>query len=141
MDKQLRMHGNAYYEFINLNPKGKFVGDCVIRAIALACGQTWEQTIREMTELGIKKGYELNDKKFIPIYLKAKGFTKMTEPRNYDNKKITVREWLCSRDYHLWHSYKIVANVGSCHVSCIIEGKVHDTWDCSKHTMHTWWVK
>lgn len=140
MNKQLRMIGNAYYEFINLNPNGKFCGDCVIRAIALACDQSWEETIREMTEFGIKKGLVLNDKKLYPLYLEYKGFTKMSEPHYVDNTKMSVREWIRHRGI-VWIKKKIIVNVGSHHLSAIINGKINDTWDCSDNTMHTWWVK
>lgn len=141
MKKELRLQNNTYYKFLNVNPKDKFCGDCVIRAIANACGQSWETTVRELTELGIQKGYILNDRKLFPLYLKQKGFTQMKEPRDLNNKKITVRQWLGSRDGWLWHSYKIVVSVGSHHVSSIIDNQINDTWDCSNNTMHKWWVK
>ena len=139
MNKQLRMQGNAYYQFINVNPKGKFCGDCVIRAIALACDQSWEQTIRELTELGIKKGYELNDKKLYPQYLKEKGFREVPEPRDVNNRKMSVRDWIVQ--YQVSDKYVYVMNVGLCHVSCVKNRKVHDTWDCSKNTAHKIWEK
>lgn len=132
---------NIYYKYINLNPKDRKVDDCVVRAIANATNQSWEQTVREMTEMGIKKGCLLNDPKLIPLYLKSKGFSQMNEPRKSDNTKMTVREWLGSRDGWLWHSYKIVAVVGSHHITAIIDNQVQDIWDCSKKKMHKWWVK
>ena len=139
MKKEIRQIENPYYKFINVNPKGKFVGDCVIRAIALACGISWETCVREMTELGIKLGYELNDVKCYPKYLEKKGFHLMKEPRDAFNKKITVREFINDRKGYQMRT--IVANVGSHHVTCIKDNKVHDTWDCSKNTMHKYWVK
>ena len=141
MNKQQRMINTAYYEYTNVNPKNKFGGDCVIRAIALACNQSWETTIREMTELGIKLGYVLNDHHVYEKYLLSKGFKEMKEPRNYDNKKYLVKDWLCTSDYHLWHNYRIVANVGSHHTVAIIDGKVRDIWNSSTQKMHKWWVK
>lgn len=131
----------SYYRYVNLNPKDRKVDDCVVRAIANATGQSWEQTVREMTELGIKKGCLLNDPKLIPLYLKSKGFSQMNEPRKYDNTKMSVREWLSSRDGWLWHSYKIVAVVGTHHITAIINNEVQDIWDCTRKTMHKWWVK
>ena len=141
MNRQERMICTSYYKYTNLNPKNKYVSDCVIRAIANACNQSWEDTVREMTELGIKHGLVLNDKKLYPMYLKLKGFKEMKEPRDYNNQKLTVKDWLCTRDYHLWHTYSIVANVGSHHVTYIKNDKVHDTWNCSCNTIHKWWVK
>lgn len=141
MKKSLQIKDTAYYHYVNVNPKDRFVDDCVIRAIALVCNQSWEQTVRELTELGIKKGDVCNGRKLFPLYLKEKGFTQMSEPRNYDNTKMSIKEWLSSRDGWLWHSYKIVVSVGSHHISAIIDNKVNDIWDCSGDTMHKWWVK
>lgn len=132
---------NIYYKYVQMNPKDRRVDDCVVRAIANVCEQSWETTVREMTELGITKGCLLNDPKLIPLYLKSKGFTQMKEPRKSDNTKMTVREWLGSRDGWLWHSYKIVAVVGSHHITAIKDNQVQDIWDCSNRTMHKWWVK
>jgi hypothetical protein len=136
-DRQKCTH---YYEYDNVNPKNKFGGDCVIRAIANACGQSWEQTIREMTELGIKLGYVLNDSHVYEKYLLQKGFTQRSEPRDDNNKKMSVKEWI--DDTRMFMKNKvIVANVGSHHATCIIDAKVHDIWNCSSQTMHKFWCK
>lgn len=39
--------------FFNPNPAGKFVGDCVIRAISKATGQSWEKTYIGIVEKGL----------------------------------------------------------------------------------------
>ena len=141
MNRQMRMVDTAYYHYKNVNPKDRYVEDCVIRAVANACNQSWEQTVKEMTELGLPKGLLCNDSKLIPLYLKKKGFSQMDEPRKPDNTKMTIKEWLCTRDAHLYHNHCIVANAGSHHTTCIKNGKVEDTWNCSNHKMHKWWVK
>ena len=135
MNKQQRMIGNDYYEYVNVNPKRKIGGDCVIRAIANATNQSWEQTIREMTELGIKMGFVLNDHHVYEKYLLLKGFTPASEPRDVCNRKITAREFI---DEGVKNAI-IVMNIGSHHVSCIKNGKVNDIWDCSRNTMHKYW--
>lgn len=138
MNKEQRMKNTQFYEFTNLNPKEKFVGDCVVRAIALACNQTWEQTVRDMTEFGIKKGLLLNDQELFPLYLKSKGFTQEKEPRDDDNCKISIKQWLmkgCNR-YRVY-----IVKAGSHHINCVIDKKVRDTWDSSEQTMHRYWRK
>ena len=139
MNKNERFLETEFYKYINVNPKGKYSGDCVIRAIALACGQSWETTIREMTELGIRYGYVCNDVNLYPKYLEKKGFIKMKEPRDCCNRKLTVKEWLIQREG--FEVKTIVANVGSHHVTCIKDNKVNDIWNCSNRMMHAYWVK
>ena len=139
MNKEQRMKCTEFYQYDNVNPKGKFGGDCVVRAIANAMGQSWEQTIRELTELGLKMGFVLNDDHVYTRYLETHGFRKMNEPRDVNNRKLTVKEWLIQREG--MKLKPIVMRVGSRHVSCIIDGKVHDIWNCSNDTMHRYWVK
>lgn len=128
-----------HYKEFNINPKGRKGCDCVVRAIALALDMTWEQVVREMTELGIKKGLVLNDDKLYPVYLKEKGFSQWSEPRDYDNRKITVNEAI--DDKYIYSNMTIVANVGSHHVTCIKNGTVYDIWDCSGRILHKYWVR
>lgn len=142
MNKDIRKVNTSYYTYINLNPKDKYVSDCVVRAIALATNQSWKQTVMELTELGVKKGLVLNDKTLYPKYLESKGFVLRKEPRDYNNKKMSVKEWLISKKISPEnHKSVIVANVGSHHVTCIINGTVHDTWNSSNQTMHKYWEK
>lgn len=139
MNKQLRMKNTEFYEYTNVNPKDKFGGDCVIRAIADALDQSWETTVRELTELGIKKGFLCNDNHLYPKYLESKGFRAMSEPRDVNNRKLSVKDFLIQREGYPMRT--IVANVGSHHVTCIKGGKVHDIWNSSNETMHKYWVK
>lgn len=137
MNKIDRMRCNDYYHYINLNPKDKYVGDCVIRAVALMTNSDWKDTVREMTEFGIDKGLVLNDNKLYPEYLKSKGFVEHGEPRDSFNRKITVREFV-----KLHPEIKnFVAKVGSHHVTAVRDGMVQDIWDCSRETLHRYWVR
>lgn len=135
MNKQKRMINTPYYEYTNVNPFGKYGGDCVVRAIALMTNEGWAQTIHNLTDLGIKKGFIVNDQHLYPKYLESLGFKEMLEPRDRYNKKITVKEFI-NQNPHI----NCVANVGSHHVTAIKDGKVRDIWNCSNETMHKYWV-
>ena len=142
MNKQLRMVETDYYRYVNVNPKNKYGGDCVIRAIANACDQSWEQTVKELTELGLKKGLICNDQKLYPKYLESKGFIACKEPRDCCNRKMSIKEWMKEEEiYPGNHTTVIVVNAGSHHLSCIKNGKVEDIWNCSTSTMHRYWYK
>ena len=101
MTREQKYPSTSTFRFYNANPKNRFGGDCVVRAICTALRQSWEQTIREMTKLGIKHGYVLNDQSLFPKYLESKGWKKMKQPRKDDGTKYTgkefceeVREWI-----------------------------------------------
>lgn len=139
MNKKDRLKNTEFYEYLNVNPKGKYGGDCVVRAIANTMDQSWEQTIRELTELGIKMGYVLNDEHVFTKYLEAHGFVKCNEPRDINNRKITVKDWFIQMEGRTIKS--TVAIVGSHHVTSIKNGKVNDIWNCSNKIMHRYWKK
>lgn len=125
------------FHYVNVNPKGRFRGDCVIRAISDALDQPWETTVREMTEMGIPKGLVLNDSTLYPMYLKSKGFVQRPELRKPDNTRMTVAEFIRQTR----PEGAVVMNAGSHHVICIKDLKVRDIWDSSRQTAHKYWVK
>lgn len=137
-----RSASSPYYEYFNANPKGRLGSDCVVRAIALACRQSWEQTVREMTELGLKRARLLNDPELYPAYLESKGFVAHKEPRDAFNRKISVKEFLDKREaFGFKEGEAAVAVAGTHHATCLEGGKVRDIWDCSGQTMHRWWSR
>ena len=141
------------FVFYNANPKNGRSADCVARAICVAVNKSWEQVIREMTELGISHGKVFNEDWTIDNYLKQNGFIKHKQPRKDDNTKYTGREW-CK---HLSINDKdgrlgtIVANIGGHHTVCIkptnsedgfnCRYKILDTWDSSNGCIGNYWIK
>jgi hypothetical protein len=137
----------------NANFKGLTkAGDCVIRAIATALDQTWEQTVRELAEVSIRTGYMLNMPQCYGKYLEEKGWKKQKQPRKADNSKYTGREWctwLSVNDPH-GETGNIIANIGSYHTVAIVptnhgDGinsrfKVLDTWDSTRGCIGNYWV-
>lgn len=126
------------FHFHNANPKCKNANDCVARALSVALSQSWEDTVREMTEFGIERGLTFNEARLIDIFLESKGWIRYKEPRDANNKKMSVNKFLGLR-----YSKKetIVALVGSHHMTLIKDGVVWDTWDCTNKTMHSYWIK
>lgn len=132
-----RFKTTEWYDYLNVNPKGRISGDCVVRAIAAVVGKPWETVVREMTELGIKKALVLNDPSLFPLYLESQGFRLRKEPTNPDGTKMSIKRFL-----ELNPSVTtFVAKAGTHHVTCVIDRKVRDIWDCSDETMHRWWSR
>lgn len=140
------------FHFHNANPKGKITPDCSIRAISTVLRQSWEQTLREMTELSIKTGYFINENKCIDKYMQSKGFTLCKQPRKDDNTKYTGKEFcrtlmhpIYSEDLKLTNKAfeinRILANIGGHHIVAIMSGQVWDTWNSTSGTIGKVWVK
>lgn len=53
------------YKYYNANAQGRFVNDCVIRAISVAEGRTWGDTYDDLSRIAKKNGILLDDVNFI----------------------------------------------------------------------------
>lgn len=137
MTRQQKYPDTATFHFYNANPHNRLGGDCAIRAISTAMKQSWEQTIREMTEIGIKYGYVVNDKNTIAKYLQSKGWIKHPQPKKADGTKFTGTEF-CERARN-YENY--IANIGGHHIVAIVNGKVNDIWDSTNGCIGNYWTK
>lgn len=126
-------------EFIkyNSNPKNKITNDCIIRAITIATNKRWEDVYRELTELGIRKGLMINDKKNWKAYLKMLGYEKQKTPKKEDNKRYSIKEF-CEELAETQQIY--IVSIRS-HLTIIKDKNLYDTWNCSNKCMGNYWVK
>lgn len=74
---ELRQMSFAYY---NANPTGKSVGDCTIRALSKALGQSWEETYVGLALQGFRLGDMPNADSVWGPYLREHGFTRRLLP-------------------------------------------------------------
>ena len=138
MSERERMYPEtSTFHFFNVNPHKRLGGDCVVRAICVFLDISWEQCVREMTELGIKKGVLLNDKSCINYYLESKGYKKMPMPRKDDNTRYTAKEF-CQELADSSKKY-ILSLAG--HETVVVNGKVNDIWDCTDSSVGNYWVR
>ena len=123
------------FTFYNANPKGKKTTDCVVRAICTALDQTYEKTVKELTDMWLETGYDLCDVKCFGKYLEAKGWKKQKQPRKENNRKYTGEEFT--------RIFKgvCVANIGGGHTVCIKSGNILDIWDSSEGCIGNYWIK
>lgn len=135
MYKDIVVIPKSPYHYHNENPKGRKTDDCVIRAIATATGQTWDDTLRGLTECAIKHKYMINCPSLYDKYLKELGWEKQKQPRRSDNKRYRACEFV--------KKFKgiTIANLGAQHVACIKYGQVWDIWDSSNEVVGNYWVK
>ena len=108
--------------YYNPNPKENLVGDCVIRALSLACEQDWDTTYLEL----LAQGFSLKD---MPssnivwgIYLKHKGFKRYIIPDTCPDC-YSVSEFCYDNPKGLY-----VLATGT-HVVTCVDGNYYDTWN------------
>lgn len=116
----------------NLNPKEKKASDCAIRAIAKAEGKDWLTVYDELYELGRKMFDVPNSNKVIDKYLSKYEKLDVKYEDEYGNmKRFTVKD-CCD------FNGTLIVSVAS-HLTCVKNGNVFDTWDCSRKSAYKIW--
>ena len=137
MKRQEKYPNTDTFTYFNANPHNRKGGDCVVRAIATTLEQSWETTVQELTLIGIKYGYVLNDKSCYEKYLASKGWIKHPQPRKYDNTKYTGKEFCKKRLV----ADRCIAHIGGHHLVAIVDSKVLDIWDSTEGCIGNYWTK
>lgn len=137
-----------YYTYYNANPQNRRTSDCVIRALAATLNQSWEQTYRDLFEIGMKYCRPPEDDWVVSKYLDLKGSFKIGQPKKSDGTKFTGEEicyliqenQLISNEGKNLSRYDFFINIGTGHSSCIIKGKINDIWNCSYNKVGKMWA-
>lgn len=118
----------------NANPDGRNVGDCTIRALSLALGQTWEQTYVGLALEGFAMGDMPSANHVWGAYLRRKGFRRRILPDTCPDC-YTVADF--ARD-HPSGTYLLALDG---HVVCLIDGDWYDTWDSGGKIPLYYWTR
>lgn len=119
---------------VNMNTKNKRVGDCVIRAIAYAMNDTWDNIYKELCEYGFQLKDLPNSKRVYSKYLEDKGWTKYKQPRDAFNCKISISNYFANN-----RGIAIVTVPG--HMTVVEDNHIVDIWDCSKKLISNYWIR
>lgn len=106
----------------NPNPYGKSVGDCTVRAIALATGQSWEKVYLDLCLQGYMLGDMPSSNDVWSTYLNDRGW-------QYHRLQDTCPFCYTVKDFAEEHNIgTFIVGTGS-HVICVNEGDWMDVWD------------
>ena len=109
---------------VNLNPKGKSVGDCTARAIAIATGSAWVDTYLDLCLMGMIMADMPSANAVTTAHLKKNGFRRRTIPDECPDC-YTITDFC--KD-HPKGTY--IIGTGS-HLTTVIDGDLWDSWDSS----------
>lgn len=118
----------------NVNPMGRRVGDCVIRALARVMDQDWETTYTHLCLQGFMMHDMPSANSVWGAYLRAKGFRRGTIADECPDC-YTVRDF-CSE----YARGRYVLALQS-HVIAIVNGDYYDTWDSGDEAPLYYWYK
>lgn len=110
------------FVFYNPNPKGSFVGDCVIRALSKALGANWYETYTELAIQGYAMGDMPSSNSVWGQYLMSKGYRRYIIPNTCPDC-YTVRAFCADNPRG-----KYILATGT-HVLTVVDGDYYDSWD------------
>lgn len=120
------------FKYLNLNPKGRNVSDCTVRAFALAHNTTWFHAYDILSEYARERCIVIDDTSFINDFL-SENYPYMCYKCR--GKKITVGEITDKFKYGVY----LITMSG--HITCMIDGTIYDTWDCrDRYAQRIWEV-
>lgn len=139
MRRQDKFPDTQTFHFYNANPHNRYTTDCVIRAVCTALEQPWEQTLKDLAEIAVKKGVMVDDVACYGEYLRHKGWVKRQQPRKTDNTKYTGKDF-CKSSICEW-GRRYIAHIGGHHIVAIVNKRVWDIWNSTDGCIGNYWVK
>lgn len=117
----------------NPNPKNARVGDCVVRAIAIAFNSTWEKVYPELCAYGYMMCDMPSSNAVWGKYLKDKGYKREIVDDNCDKDCYTIRDF-CEN----YPTGNFIVGTGE-HVVAVKDGNYYDTWDSGNESPIYFW--
>jgi hypothetical protein len=108
----------------NPNPKKKGVGDCTVRAVTKATGQSWEEAYSGMAIQGFLFADMPSANNVWGSYLKRNGFTRNIIPN-------TCPDCYTAEDFCRDHPIGTFVLAFDGHVATVHDGDLYDSWDSS----------
>ena len=119
----------------NPNPTGRFVGDCVVRAVAKALDISWEEAYDLIADAGYIMGDMPSSDSVWGAVLRQHGFYRKAIP-NQCPDCYTVEEFARDNPEGIY-----VLGFGG-HVATVVDGDLYDSWNSSREIpIYAWFRK
>lgn len=118
----------------NPNPTGRLVGDCAVRAVAIALNVDWETAYIKIVTNGFAMGDMPSSDSVWGSVLRQHGFYRAAIPDTCSD--CYTAEDFC-RDFPRG---TYVLGFGG-HVATVIDGNIYDSWDSSKEIPQYYWYR
>lgn len=112
------------WRLFNPNPTGRNVGDCSVRALAMALGVDWETAYSMAAKNGFLMGDMPSSDSVWGAVLRQHGFTRSAIPN-------TCPDCYTAEDFCREHPTGIYVLGFGGHVATVKDGTLYDSWDSS----------
>ncbi len=121
------------FKEFNCHPKGLKTTDCVVRAIATAMNIDYNELRKELNRKKREWGFtSYKDTKFLYKYFE--GYPRLIF------KAVKGEPRIKGSDFTDLHPKGTFILKMSGHITCVVDGVILDTWDCSYRSVYTAWV-
>lgn len=110
------------YVYANPNPLRKTTNDCVMRAVSILLNQSWDQTYKDLSDVGFEICEPTTSDATWWTYLKRLGYTRTFIPNTCPDCYSVKR--FCEDHPYGRHLIK-----ASGHVVTVVDSNYYDTWD------------
>ena len=116
-------------KYFRMKYKSDNIGDCVVRALAIATGDDYQLVRRELWDTSFQLGDMPSSKPIYEAFLEKRGFIKEKKIKGFNlgNYPKSQKEIYVA----------VLAN----HLVCVEQGVVKDIWDCRKKYPYAIWIK
>ena len=122
------------YVFFNNNPMRKNTGDCVVRAISIITGMSWDDTVDELVDVVHDIGELISDNTTWGEYLRRVGYKRHVIPD-------TCPMCYTVRDFCEDHPRGVYVLATGTHVVAVVDGNYIDAWDSGAEQPIYYWRK
>lgn len=122
------------YVYANINPMNKLTDDCLVRAVAVIMGISWEKAYMDLCQRGLLIYDMPNTDATLSIYMREKGF-KREVIENTCPACYTIRQFC---EDHPYGEYILLT---SGHAVAVINGDYYDTSDSGDMIPQYYWTK
>ena len=122
------------WRYFNENPTGRNVGDCAVRAVAVALGIDWETAFLRIAQAAFQMGDMPSSNSVWGAVLRQEGFYRSAIPN-------TCPDCYTIDDFAREHPKGVyVVGTGN-HVCTIRDGIVFDSWDSTQEIPQFYWYR
>lgn len=123
------------YAYYNPNPEKRSVGDCAVRAISKALGQSWDETYVGLCLEGFRRKDWGNADSVWGQYLKSHGFVRRWIP-DKGQYGCTVEDFAGDHP-----TGTFILSMPGRHVLAVEDGVIYDSWDSRNEIPTYFWER
>jgi len=107
-------------------------GDCVVRSIAQALGQSYRDTFRDLLDGAYRTGFMPNEGPCYGEYLQDRGWVKSPPLRRPGGGLYRLHELAAKPGTALIHTRR--------HLTLVRDHTIYDTWNCQYQWAYSYWT-